>query len=213
MLWPIDRWAALRLLQMRLSNAPLKGFTVTYPCLPPEVNSALMRAGAGSEPMNAAASAWTGLAGELRSTASSFTSVTSGLAGGPWQGAAAQAMSAAAAPYTAWLTTAATHSELAASQATAVASAFEAAHAATVPPQVVSINRAVTAALVNSNVLGLNFPAIAQQEGEYAEMWAQDVTAMGGYHASASTAGAQLAPLQQLLSSLPGLPGAGQGIQ
>ena len=90
----------------------------------------------------------------------------------------------------------------AASQATAVAAAYEAAHTATVPPQLVSINRAVTAALANANLLGLYSAAIAQKEVEYAEMWAQDVIAMGGYHAGASAAWSQLGPVQQLLQRL-----------
>jgi PPE-repeat protein len=183
---------------------------MSYPVLPPEVNSARMHAGAGSGPMLAAATAWTGLANELRTAASSFAAVTSGLAGqgGTWQGPSAAAMAALAAPYTAWLSTAASHSEQAASQAAAVVAAYEAAHAATVPPQLVSINRAVTAALANTNLLGLNSAAIAQKEAEYAEMWAQDVTAMGGYHAGASAAWSQLAPIQQLLQRLcrPGKP-------
>ncbi|MGO9155426.1 PPE family protein [Mycobacterium sp.] len=183
---------------------------MSYPLLPPEVNSVLMHAGAGSGPMLAAATAWYGLANELRTAASSFASVTSGLSGqgGPWQGPSAAAMAAVAAPYRAWLSTAASHSEQAASQATAVAAAYEAAHAAVVPPELVSINRAVAAALANTNFLGLNSPAIAQKEAEYAEMWAQDVTAMGGYHAGASAAWSQLAPIQQLLQCLchPGKP-------
>ncbi|VAZ77292.1 putative PPE family protein PPE42 [Mycobacterium persicum] len=54
--------------------------------LPPEVNSARMYAGAGSEPMLAAAAAWDGLAGELDSAAAWFSSVTTGLAGSSWQG-------------------------------------------------------------------------------------------------------------------------------
>ncbi|BBX97367.1 hypothetical protein MLAC_26610 [Mycobacterium lacus] len=60
--------------------------------------------------MLAAATAWDGLAAELGSAADSFGSVTSGLNGGSsqaWQGAAAAAMTAAAAPYTGWLNAAA----------------------------------------------------------------------------------------------------------
>src|SRR5262249_4303399 len=121
---------------------------MTYPCLPPEVNSALMQAGAGSRPMLAAWSAWTGLAGELQEAANSFGSVTSNLSDGPWQGPAAAAMGAAAAPYTAWL---ASHTEQAASQAAAVAASFEAAHAATVPIPVIAANRALLGALANTN--------------------------------------------------------------
>ncbi|AIH16284.1 hypothetical protein IQ44_02420, partial [Mycobacterium tuberculosis] len=57
--------------------------------LPPEINSLRMFTGAGSAPMLAASVAWDGLAAELAVAASSFGSVTSGLAGQSWQGAAA----------------------------------------------------------------------------------------------------------------------------
>lgn len=53
--------------------------------------------------MLAAAAAWDGLAEELGSAAVSFGQVTSGLTAGVWQGAAAAAMAAAAAPYAGWL--------------------------------------------------------------------------------------------------------------
>jgi PPE-repeat protein len=66
--------------------------------LAPEINSLLMFAGAGSAPMLDAAAAWDGLAAELGSAVSSFSSVTSGLADQAWQGAASAAMTAAAAP-------------------------------------------------------------------------------------------------------------------
>nr|WP_234717925.1 PPE domain-containing protein [Mycobacterium tuberculosis] len=62
-----------------------------------------MYSGAGSSPLLAAAAAWDGLAEELGSAAVSFGQVTSGLTAGVWQGAAAAAMAAAAAPYAGWL--------------------------------------------------------------------------------------------------------------
>jgi PPE-repeat protein len=176
---------------------------MTYPCLPPEVNSALMQAGAGSRPMLAASSAWTGLAGELQAAANSFGSVTSNLSGGPWQGPAAAAMAAAAAPYAAWLSAAVSHTEQAASQAAAVAASFEAAHAATVPIPAIAANRALLGALANTNILGQNTPAIAETESQYEAMWAQDVAAMANYHACASSAWAGLAPLEALQENLP----------
>jgi hypothetical protein len=73
---------------------------VNFMVLPPEINSVLMFSGAGSAPMLEAAAAWDGLASELGSAASSFSSVTSGLVGQAWQGPASQAMAAAATPYT-----------------------------------------------------------------------------------------------------------------
>jgi PPE-repeat protein len=169
-----------------------------FSMLAPEINSARMFAGAGSVPMLAAAAAWNGLADELASAASSFSSVTSGLASQAWQGPASAAMVAAAAPYTGWLSAAAAGATGTAGQAQAVADAFEAARAATVHPLVVAANRNGLVQLVMSNLFGQNAPAIAAVEADYEQMWAQDVAAMVGYHAGASAAAAQVAPLESL---------------
>lgn len=182
---------------------------MTYPIFPPEINSALIHAGAGPGPMLEAATSWALLADELHSAATSFASVTASLTSGPWQGPAAMRMAAAAAPYTTWLTTAAAHSEAAASQASAMASAFEAVFAATVQPVVIAANRTVIAALANTNFFGLNLPAIAALEADYEDMWIRDVTAMFGYHLDASAALANLGPIQQLLRAIPGMAPAG----
>ncbi|KZS85719.1 putative PPE family protein PPE10 [Mycobacterium persicum] len=179
---------------------------MSYAMFPPEVNSALLCSGAGSGPMLTAATAWGELAGELRWAAASFAAVTSDLACGAWQGAAAAKMTEAAAPYAAWLAIAASHSEGAACQAGAVAAAFEAACAATVSPLIIAANRAITRALANTNIFGFNMPAIAAMEAEYEEMWARDVSAMFGYHVGVSQAWSQLCPIQQLLRGLPRIP-------
>jgi PPE-repeat protein len=155
---------------------------MSFMTLPPEINSLRMFFGAGSAPMLDAAAAWEGLASELGSAASSFSSVTSGLAGQAWQGAASQAMTAAAAPYTGWLSQAASQASSAAGQARAVASAFESALAATVHPALVASNRNSFVRAVMSNWFGLNAPAIAEFEADYERMWATDVAAMVGYH-------------------------------
>lgn len=178
-----------------------------YSVLPPEINSLLIFAGAGAAPMLAAATAWNGLAEELGTAASSFGAVTSGLTGQAWQGAAAAAMTAAAAPYAAWLSAAAAQAAGAAGQAQAVAGAFEATLAAMVQPVMVEANRNSFVQLVLSNFFGMNAPAIAQIEGFYEEMWAQDVTAMAGYHAGASAAATALPSWQQALPALAGLAG------
>jgi len=60
--------------------------TLDFATLPPEINSARMYTGAGAAPMLAAASAWKGLAAELRSAALSYGSVLSALTGEEWQG-------------------------------------------------------------------------------------------------------------------------------
>jgi PPE-repeat protein len=175
---------------------------MNFSVLPPEVNSARMFSGAGSAPMLTAAAAWDGLASELGSAASSFSSVTSGLTDQAWQGPASAAMTAAAAPYARWLSAAAAQATGAAGQARTVAGAFEAALAATVHPLQVAANRNGFVQLVMSNLFGQNAPAIAAAEAEYEQMWAQDVAAMVGYHAGASAAGAALAPLHNLATQL-----------
>src|SRR6516162_11055242 len=173
------------------------GTAMNFSVLPPDITSVQMHGGAGSGPMLAAAAAWDGLASELDSAANSFSSVTSGLATQGWQGPASQAMVAAAAPYAGWLKTAAAQASGAASQAQSVAGVFESALAATVHPAVVAANRSNLVSLVMSNLFGQNAPAIAATEGQYEEMWAQDVAAMVGYHAGASAAAAQLtSPIQ-----------------
>ncbi|BBZ12483.1 hypothetical protein MBRA_26780 [Mycobacterium branderi] len=161
--------------------------------LPPEVNSARMYAGAGPGSMLAAAAGWDGLATELHSGATSYQSVVTGLVTGPWQGPASAAMGAAAAPYVAWLSATAAQCEQVANQARAAVSAYEAAFAMTVPPPVIAANRAQLMALVATNFLGQNTPAIMATEAHYGEMWAQDAAAMYGYAAS-SAAAATLAP-------------------
>lgn len=144
---------------------------MNFSVLPPEINSLRMFAGAGAQPMLAAATAWGSLADELQAAASSFTTVTSGLANGAWQGPAAAAMAAAAAPYASWLSAAAASAAGTAGQATAVAAVFEAAQAAIVHPAAVAANRNDLVALVISNLFGQNTPAIAATEGLYEEMW------------------------------------------
>ena len=167
-----------------------------FAMLPPEVNSARMYSGAGSGPMLAAASAWNGLAAELRSTALSYGKVLTALTGEEWHGPASAAMAAAAMPYVAWMSTTAAQAEQTATQATAAASAYEAAFAATVAPATVAANRAQLSSLVATNVMGQNTAAIAANEAQYAEMWAQDAAAMYGY-AGSSAAASQLTSFTQ----------------
>jgi PPE-repeat protein len=159
-----------------------------FATLPPEVNSAKMYAGPGPGPMLAAASAWDGLAAELQSTAASYRAAIAELTGGPWLGSSSASMAAAATPYLDWMTTTAGQAEQTATQARAAAAAYEAAFAMTVPPPVIVANRSLLMTLIATNVLGQNTAAIAATEVHYAEMWAQDATAMYGYAGSAAVA-------------------------
>jgi PPE-repeat protein len=161
---------------------------MNFAMFPPEINSGRMYAGPGSGPMLAAAAAWDGLAAELYSAASSYKSVISGLTVGPWLGLASASMAAAAAPYAAWMNTTAAQAEQTAAQAKTAAAAYETAFVATVPPPVIAANRSLLMALIATNVLGQNTPAIAATETQYAEMWAQDAATMYGYAGSSASA-------------------------
>ena len=167
-----------------------------YGAFPPEFNSGRMYSGPGSGSMLAAAAAWDDLATELQSTASSYSSVISGLTSGPWRGPSSVAMASAVAPYVAWMQQTATQAHQAASQATEAASAYEIAFASTVPPGLVTANRTFLAQLVANNIFGQNTSQIAATETQYSEFWAQDGEAMDNYFASSATASNSLASFQ-----------------
>ncbi|MCV7380728.1 hypothetical protein BST11_25250 [Mycobacterium alsense] len=181
----------------------IPGFTF----FPPEINSALMFGGAGSGPLHAASAAWDALASDLSGAAASFQSVVTGLTDGPWAGPASVSMAAAATPYVGWLSAAAAQAETAAAQARTAATAFETALAATIPTPAVTANRVTQMALIATNILGQNTPAIFMKEFEYMEMWAQDVAAMVGYHGGATAVAASLGnfSLPPVLTGLAGL--------
>ena len=166
-----------------------------FGALPPEINSGKIYSGPGSAPLLAAATAWDALASELQTTAASYGS-TIGELTSSWQGPSSTAAASAAAPYTAWLSSTAAQAEQTASQAQAAAAAYEAAFAASIPPPVIEANRTLLSALVATNFLGINTPAIAATEAAYAEFWAQDAGAMYAYSGTATTA-SQLTPFTE----------------
>jgi PPE-repeat protein len=166
---------------------------IDFAAFPPEINSARMYSGPGSASMLAAASAWNKTAAEMRSTAASYSTVVSGLTGEGWFGPSSNLMAAAVVPYIEWLSATAAQAEQAGEQANAAAAAYEAAFGMTVPPAVVAANRVQLSNLLATNLFGQTTAAIAANEAQYAEMWAQDAAAMNGY-ASASSAASQLTP-------------------
>jgi PPE-repeat protein len=154
---------------------------MSFMMFPPELNSGLMYSGAGSGPLMAAASAWSELAADLESTAASYQAVLAQLTGTSWLGPTSARMAAATAPYVDWLATTAGQAAQTSAQAQFAAAAYEGAFAATVPPAVIATNRALLAALVATNFLGQNTPAIAATEAQYMEMWFQDGLTMDTY--------------------------------
>ncbi len=167
-----------------------------FGAIPPEINSARMYAGPGPHSMLAAATAWNGLAAELQSTASSYESVIAGLTDDSWTGPSSMAMEDAATPYVAWLNSVAAQAEQTASQANSAAAAYQSAFAMTVPPALITANRTQLASLMATNVFGQNTSAIAANEAQYGEMWAQDSAAMYSYAAN-SAAAAQVSPFAE----------------
>ena len=148
---------------------------------PPEVNSSLMYSGAGSGPLMAAASAWDEVAADLESAAASYQAVLAQLTGTSWLGPTSARMAAATAPYVDWLAGTAGQAAQTSAQARFAAAAYESAFASTVEPAVIAANRALLAALVATNFLGQNTPAIAATEAQYMEMWFQDGLTMDTY--------------------------------
>jgi PPE-repeat protein len=161
---------------------------IDFGALPPEINSARMYAGPGAGSLTAAAVAWDNLATELHSAAAAYRSIISGLTVGRWLGPASLTMASAFGPYVAWTAGAAARSAEAAGQARLAAEIYDAAWAATVPPQAVIANRVQLASLIATNFFGQNLPAIAANEAQYAEMWAQDAVAMYEYAANSAVA-------------------------
>jgi PPE-repeat protein len=158
-----------------------------FGAFPPEINSGLMYAGPGSGPMLTASGAWTALADNLYLTAVAYGSAITDIESF-WVGPSAASMAAAATPYVSWISATAAQAEQTAAQAMAAVAAYEAAFAMTVPPVEIAANRALLLLLVATNFFGQNTPAIMATEALYAEMWAQDATAMYGYAGAASAA-------------------------
>jgi PPE-repeat protein len=161
---------------------------------PPEVNSALIYSGAGAGPLSVASSAFNNLSAELSSNAASYESVISQLTGSEWQGPSSEAMAAAAQPYITWLTTTSAQLQEASVKAMSSAAAYQTAYSTSIPPAMILANRTQLAQLVAKNTLGQYTGAIAANEAQYGEFWAQDAAAMTAY-ASASSAAATLTPL------------------
>jgi PPE-repeat protein len=151
-----------------------------YGAEPPEVNSGRMYAGVGSGPLMAAAAAWQALAVELGMSGAVYSQMIASLLGS-WMGPSSAAMAASAAPYVAWMIQAALQCEEHAVATAATAASFETALAGVIPPPLIAENRTELATLVATNFLGVNTPAIAANQAEYAEFWAQDSSTLYSY--------------------------------
>src|ERR1700739_2224096 len=153
----------------------------------PEITSAMIYSGPGAMSWAAAASAWNALAAELNSAAMGYENVVTQLSSEEWLGTGSTAMAASVAPYVAWMKTTAAQAEDTATKLNAAVMGFEQTFASVVPPTESATNRAMHAEAVATNVLGQNSAIIAQLEALYAQMWAQDSTAMHTYAGQMAT--------------------------
>src|ERR1700761_2094420 len=94
-----------------------------FTILPPEIISALIHSGPGSESLIQASTAWQQLGRQLEESASAYNSALAPLAG-VWQGPSAAAMTEAVQPYLAWLRATAAQCQEAASAAETAVAAF-----------------------------------------------------------------------------------------
>ena len=155
---------------------------MSFMMFPPEVNSSLMYSGAGSGPLMAAASAWDELAADLEATAASYQSVLAAADRGDVVGSVLGADGCGDRALRGLVGGAPrVRPRRPRAQARFAAAAYEGAFASTVPPAVIAANRALLAALVATNFLGQNTPAIAATEAHYMEMWFQDGLTMDTY--------------------------------
>ncbi|WP_066911565.1 PPE family protein [Mycobacterium interjectum] len=162
--------------------------------VPPEINSGRMYAGLGSASLMDSAAAWQALSAQLGSAGAAFGAVIEALTSTAWLGPSSMTMALAAAPYVVWMIATAEQCQAAAGAAAAAAAAFEAARAGVVPPPVIAENRAQLAALVATNFMGFNTPAIMANEAHYAQMWSQDTSTMYGFAGQASGITGTLVP-------------------
>ncbi|WIM87778.1 PPE family protein [Candidatus Mycobacterium wuenschmannii] len=158
-----------------------------FTTLPPEVISALIHSGPGSESLVDAAAAWRQLAADLEDAADSYAAAVSSMAD-TWHGPSSAAMNQSVAPYLTWLRTTSQQAQQVAASAQAAATAFNAASASVVPTATVFANRTQLAQLLATNTFGRNMPAIAANEAAYQQMWANNSAAMTRYQAATAQA-------------------------
>jgi PPE-repeat protein len=151
--------------------------------LAPEINTARLMTGAGPEPMLQAASAWTTLALELETQADELAGALSALSAA-WSGSASERAVQATMPMVIWLRTTSAQCLKRGLQASAQATAYATAMAATPPIPEIEQNHITHAVLEATNFFGVNAVPIGLNETDYfVRMWNQAAAAMDAYQA------------------------------
>ncbi len=153
---------------------------------PPEVNTARLQAGAGPAPMLQAAAGWEALAISLETQADELAAAMASLAQN-WQGTGADRAISAVMPMIVWLRMLALQAQKRALQASAQASAYTTAFAATPQLPEIEMNHVTHGVLESTNFLGVNTVPIGMNEADYVRMWDLAATVMSTYQAETFT--------------------------
>jgi PPE-repeat protein len=164
--------------------------------VPPEVNYTVMSTGDLGASLVSAAAGYEIVADMLMAemTAMGLNTSTTAMVG--WQGPGGVMMQMSAAEFMQACAAASAWARIGQVQAAEVAAAHTMAVEAMIPAPVALANRTSQAALVASNLLGQNTPAIVALDGQYfGEFWPQNAVARTGYGAVVATAlGTMAAP-------------------
>ncbi len=155
----------------------------TWHGMPPEVNTGRLMVGAGPVPMLQAAAGWEAMAVLLETQADELAAALANLTS-VWSGVASERAVAATMPMVMWLRSTALQAQKRALQASAQASAYSVALAATPPIPEIEENHITNVVLNATNFFGVNTGAIAANETDYVvRMWNQAAGAMDAYQA------------------------------
>ncbi|OMC34066.1 hypothetical protein A5740_10495 [Mycobacterium sp. GA-1841] len=178
----------------------------TWGAFPPEVNTGRLMLGAGPAPMLQAASGWEALALLLETQADELAAALNTLMS-VWSGTASERAVSATTPMIVWLRMLALQAQKRALQASAQATSYTTAMAAT--PQIPEIeqNHITHGVLEATNFLGINTMPIGLNEMDYARMWALAATVMEAYHAE-TTMNLLFEPIMPMTPIV--LPGVGE---
>jgi PPE-repeat protein len=161
---------------------------------PPEVNYYTLTAGDLAASMTAASAGYQGLADTLSAEIGLLGANTTATAAVGWQGTGGTAMVVSASQLIEVLSLAVAWLQQASMEAAEMAAAHRTAHSTMVPGPVCDTNRTTQAALVASNVIGQNTPAIIALDTQYfGEFWPQNASIMAAYEAVITAALAALA--------------------
>jgi PPE-repeat protein len=151
--------------------------------MPPELNTAMLMAGAGPAPMLQAAAGWEALGASLEAQAAELAASLAALKAA-WTGLGSERAVAAATPMVGWLQDAAKHAQQRGMQASAQAAAYMQALGTTPSLPEIASNHISHTVLSATNFFGINMVPIGMNETDYfVRMWTQAGTSMDVYQA------------------------------